>query len=62
MARERQQGHRGLQKHPSPKVKPVQRENVSGDDMEDGRRAAQVLLIFKTEPFFVFAIRRLSKA
>lgn len=51
MARERQQGQHGLQRHPSPEVKPVQRENVSGDDMEDGRRAAQVLLIFKTELF-----------
>lgn len=29
----------------------MQQENVSGGDVEDGRRAAQVLLIFMTELF-----------
>lgn len=29
----------------------MQRGNVSGDDVEDCRRATQVLLIFKTELF-----------
>lgn len=51
MAREQQRRQCGLWGHPSPEVKLVQRENVSGDDVEDGRRAAQVLLIFKTELF-----------
>lgn len=62
VAREQQRRQCGLWGHPSPEVKLVQRENVSGDDVEDGRRAAQVLLIFKTELFFVFAIRLLGKA
>lgn len=50
-AREQQRGPCGLRRHLSPEVKPVQGENVSGDDVEDGRRATQVLLIFKTELF-----------
>lgn len=40
-----------MQGHPSPEVKLVQQRDVSGDDVEDSRRAAQVLLIFKPSFF-----------
>lgn len=51
MAQEQLQGQRGLQGHLSPEVLLVQQGTVSGDDVEDGRRPIQVLLILRTELF-----------
>jgi len=61
VARERQQGQCGLWRHPSPQVKLLQWENVSGNDVEDGRRATQVLLIFMTELFLVLQFDCLAR-